>query len=170
VADRRAAAASWWAAAAWRTAWPATNSWAASRPPAGKDQATAGIQLGPGRDGQPPCPVPARLGLLQPRGQFGHDPGGLAEGVGGPVEAGLEPGRVDQEGLAGRPPPGPGHDHEQGGSAQPVADLAKGAGGRGHAPRPAATAPGSPAGGLTPTSPSPSATPSMVDGGAAMEL
>jgi len=89
----------------------------------------------PGGGGQPRRLVPGRLGVVEPRGQLGDRPGGLAEGAGGPFQA--EPRRlvVDQECLAGRPPPGAGHDHEGDGPAELVADAAQRLGGGAERPR-----------------------------------
>jgi len=93
------------------------------------------ITLGDG-GGEALGAIPGRLCLPQAGGQLGQGPGGLVEGVGGPVQAGLEAGAVDQEGLAGRALPRAGADHERGRSAKPAVDVPQGTGGGVHAPRP----------------------------------
>jgi hypothetical protein len=71
--------------------------------------------------------------VVEPRGQLGDRPGGLVEGTGGPLEAEPRGLVVDQERLAGRPPPGT-RDDDGHRPREPAADAVEGVGGGGELP------------------------------------
>jgi hypothetical protein len=81
--------------------------------------------------------VPGCLGVVEAGGELGQGGRGMVEALGGPVEAGLGSGAVEQEGVAGRAFPGAGDDHERGRSPQAAAEVLEGGGGAGQAAGPA---------------------------------